>query len=288
MRSTGAAALRRALLPPRAVLLHFLASPCFELSGMQKSETGAKRVRRDAVWRALLSAPAPAPPPLQSCPPAPVAVTSACAHRIDLSVRVKLAEAVGPGYCTNTATQAGEWCTRQWFGVDPSEATTLEIYTNNSLIYYFGALHDDASYTWSGTDDGWEAKLYSLASAQPCSEGDSQCVAFRLVRGASRRRSKRTRGVGGTAAGAAAQGDACWAGPGAHRHIGGSPAVPTGAPRRSGKSRRRPSSAWPAARLAVPPPRVPHSKLPCCPSLPRPCSWTSPPPAAPLNWTLAP
>lgn len=113
-----------------------------------------------------------------------MAVSSTCSHKIDLSVRVKLAEAVDPGYCLNDATQAGDWCTRQWFGVGPGQTLALQAYTNNSLLYYYAAF-DDASYSWSGTDNGCVAKWYSLSTGSACSEGDSQCVAFRVVRGPS-------------------------------------------------------------------------------------------------------
>ncbi|KAL4444187.1 hypothetical protein ABPG75_011924 [Micractinium tetrahymenae] len=117
----------------------------------------------------------------RSCPPAPVAVTSDCEQKFNLAVRVRLPEAVSPGYCLNDASQAGDWCTRQWFGIEPSEATRLNAYINNSLLYHYGRMDGDDTYTWSGKDDGWTAKWYSLESGEPCSEGDGGgCVAFRL------------------------------------------------------------------------------------------------------------
>ncbi|KAL4421898.1 hypothetical protein ABPG77_003700, partial [Micractinium sp. CCAP 211/92] len=90
------------------------------------------------------------------------------------------AEAVDPGYCLNDASEGGDWCTRRWVEVAPGKTVTTVAHTNNSLLYYYAKLDDDASYTWSGYGEGWVAKLFSLSSGEACDEGDYQCVPFRV------------------------------------------------------------------------------------------------------------
>ena len=76
------------------------------------------------VVQAALPAPLGGSRRLLACAPFALQVRNECREPVEFAVMAQLSQDVAPGYCNNTATKAGEWCTRLWFPLAANESVT--------------------------------------------------------------------------------------------------------------------------------------------------------------------
>lgn len=73
---------------------------------------------------------------LATCPPFPLNLVNGCpVYKLRVAVRGQLSQVAAPGFCTNNATQAGEWCMRRWFELDPGGQAKAFADLTNSEYY---------------------------------------------------------------------------------------------------------------------------------------------------------
>lgn len=124
----------------------------------------------------LLSA---VPLTVQACDPFPIKFNSTCRYTAWAAVRAKLYKDVDADYCRNSATKAGEWCTRFWFEI-PSNGRLVETFTTQNGVFYVYAYFNDGfdDYEWIEKDVDNETRSYDITSGEMCSSTSATCKKF--------------------------------------------------------------------------------------------------------------